>query len=325
MNRTATALCLAFIIAPVVAAEAAPIPKKRPVREAAPDPQTAISRLMQGGEQGLGVNVAAYAPPAPPKAELSPARSDDVALYLVGKLSEAGGPIGDGLTWRVFREFPAADGALPLVAKHAGGDLDLRLKPGRYIVHVSYGRATVARTIELTGKVNSETFVLNAGGLQLAAKLEEGDPVSADTTFELYRIEGEERELIGSVKPGAIARLPAGAYHVISRYGDVNAIRTANVTVESGKLTRVTLSHQAGTISLRLARDAAGEALADTAWTVFDANGDQVFERVGAHASVTLAAGEYDVVARHRNNEFRRKVTVNSGDDATITVVASQL
>lgn len=327
MTRWAIGLGLAFVLVPALAAEAAaPVPKPRPLREAAPDPQAAIARLMQSGETGLGVNVAAYAAATAAAPAIAASRSDQVALYLVGKLSADGGPIGDGLTWRIFREFPAADGALPLVAKAAGGDLDVRLKPGRYIVHVAYGRATSARTIELRERVSSETFVLDAGGLQLAAKLDAAeDPVSDGTTFELYKLDGDEREFVGGVRPGAIARLQAGAYHVISRYGSVNAIRTADVTVEPGKLTRVTLNHQAGTISLRLARDESGEALADTAWIVLDANGDEVFERVGAHASLTLAAGQYDVVARHRNIEFRRSVTVNSGDVADIVVLANTL
>lgn len=326
MNRWAVRVSLALVLIPTVAAQAAPpVPKPRPVRDAQADPQGAISRMMSGDAVMLGPAVAAYAPSSP-GTDIRPSSETDVALYLVGKLALGGGPIGEGLTWRIFREFPGADGELPLVQKAEGGDLDVRLKPGRYIVHCSYGRASLSRTISLSKRVNSETFVLNAGGLQLAAILDEAErPVSDQTEFELFRVEGDERHTLGNVRAGAIARLPAGAYHVISKYGAVNAVRTADVKVEAGKLTRVTLAHQAGTVRLKLVRDANGEALADTAWTVYTEDGQQVFARVGAHANVTLAAGGYDVVARHRNIEFRQHFQVRSGDESDVAVVAQKL
>ncbi|WP_157962010.1 hypothetical protein [Acuticoccus kandeliae] len=324
MKHLATWTLSAFFVFPCVAAHAAaPIPKPKPLSAAQADPQSAITRLVDP-DATLGNAVAAYAPANAP--EMMPAATDEVAVYLVGKLTTQGGPISDGIVWRIFREIPGPDGELPLVHKASGGDLELRLKPGRYIVHASYGRAAQTRTIDLTRPVNSETFVMNAGGLLLTAVLDEDEkPVSKDTEFEVYMLENGTRQPIGQITAGAIARLPAGSYHIVSRYGGVNAVRTADVAVEAGKLTRVSMRHQAGTVRLKLVRDQNGEAIADTRWAVYGSDGTLIYERAGAHANVTLAAGDYKVVARHRDNEFARSFTVDSGEDEDVVVLAQRL
>ncbi|WP_420393558.1 hypothetical protein [Acuticoccus sp.] len=276
-------------------------------------------------ERALSPSVSAYAPSAPTALAARP-DLEEVALYLVAKLSQGSDPIGSGVAWRVYRDEVGADGERPLVTRSEGGDLDLRLSPGRYVVHASYGRAAVSRTLDLTRAVNVETLVLDAGGLQLAAVLDDpARPVSDDTQFELYGDEGGERRLLGTIRAGSIARLRAGTYHVVSRYGGLNAVRSADVKVEAGKLTRVSLRHAAGTVRLKLVRDAGGEALANTAWTVYGDDGEAVFERVGAHAALTLAEGRYEAVAQHRDITFRRTFTVRSGDEEDVTVLARQL
>lgn len=326
MNRwTATAI-VALCTVPCVAVAKVPLPKPNPSRVASADPQSAIWRMMGEGTPQSSATVTAYAPASPAGGDIRPNIGGQVALYLVGKLAEGSGPVGSGITWRIYRDQPDMSGKLPLVEKSVGGDLELRLEPGRYLVHATYGRAAVSKTISLMEPVNSETFVLNAGGLQLAAVLDESDqPVSEATEFELYMVESDDRVLLGNIRAGAIARLPAGTYHVVSRYGGINAVRSADVTVDAGKLTRVSLRHAAGTVRLKLVRDSGGEALANTAWTIYSDDGRPIFERVGAHANITLAAGRYEVVAQHRNIEFRRSFTVRSGAEADVVVRATRL
>ncbi|MCF3932933.1 hypothetical protein L1787_05830 [Acuticoccus sp. M5D2P5] len=317
-------LSAVFLVPGAVAYAATPVPKPKPISAAEADPQAAITQMVGPRIKDFGNSVAAYAPANGP--DMMPAATDEAALYLVGKLSAEGGPISDGLVWRVFREIPGPDGELPLVHKSRGGDLEVRLKPGRYIVHASYGRASQSRTIDLNRPILSDTFVLNAGGLLLTAVLDEDEkPVSDDTEFEVFKIDGESRKLVGELTPGAIARLPAGNYHVVSRYGGVNAIRTADVSVDAGKLTRVSMRHHAGTVRLKLARNESGEALANTSWVVYGSDGNAIYQRAGAHANVTLAAGEYKIVARHGDNEFFRSITVESGEDADVVVLAQRL
>ena len=325
MIRWAHVLFLALLVLPATSALAkTPIPTPKPTLSAGADPQAAITRFVNGGDR-MGPNVTAYAP-ADPAAVVPPATGAQASLYIVGKLASDGGPIGDGLIWRVYQDFPDETGQLPLVHKGRGGDLELRLPEGRYIVHAAYGRAAMSRVVELRGPAMSDTFVLNAGGLQLNAVLEDDDDatLAADAEFELYVPENGDRRLIGTIRRGAIARLPAGSYHVISKYGDVNAVRSADVLVEAGKLTRVSLRHQAGNVRLKLVRRTGGEAIADTQWTVIADDGQQIFSHVGAHANLTLAAGRYAVVAKHRDTEFRQHFTVESGEDEEVIVLAQQ-
>jgi len=326
MIRSALGVMVALFSLSIPALASAPVPTPKPIAAPTADPQSAFARLMEGGDDTLNTAVTAYAP-ASRGPGLGARPSGQVSLYLVAKLSEDGPPVESGVIWRVFREFPGADGELPLIHKSSGGDLELRLKADRYIVHASYGRAAVSRTIDLRSAVTSETLVLNAGGLQLHAALDSAnaDMPNPARRFEVHMIDGEARRHIGTIPAGRIARLPAGAYHVVSRVGGVNAVRSADVVVEAGKLTRVSLRHNAGRVNLKLVRDRGGEALADTAWTVYDPEGEPVFERVGAHADIVLEAGEYTAVARHRNTRFRHRFEVRSGSLAEVEVLADRL
>ncbi|MEM6762682.1 MAG: hypothetical protein AAF615_07390 [Pseudomonadota bacterium] len=323
MIRWVAAWVAAFFLMPILAAQAAaPLPKPKPRPNA--DPQAAIQKLFNE-QSALSSNVAAYAAAGQTALQRQPL--SEAALYIVGKLSEDGGPIGDGIVWRVFRDFPDGTGALPLVHKGRGGDLEVRLEPGRYIVHASYGRAALSRTVNVMGPTTSDTFVLNAGGLQLDAIIDGsgGGTPRAAASFEIHMVEGGAKRMIGTVNRGVIARLPAGNYHIVSRYGALNAVRSADVIVEAGKLTRVSMRHQAGHVQLKLARTADGEAIANTEFTVYTDDGRAVFERVGAHANLTLAAGSYAVVARHNDYEFSEKFEVTSGDEHRVTVLAQRL
>jgi len=328
MIRSALCVMVALLAQPLVspaASASVPVPRPKPAPEPANAPETAFSRLMEDGGS-VGASVTAYAP-AVAAPDLRPRPTGEVSLYLVAKLSEDGPPVSDGIVWRVFREFPAAAGDLPLVHKSVGGDLELRLEADRYIVHASYGRAAISRTIDLRAAVTSETLVLHAGGLQLDAVIEPGAEALAGTEarFDVYMIDGDARRHIGQLPPARIARLPAGAYHVVSTFGGVNAVRSADVVVEAGKLTRVALRHAAGRVSLKLVRDRGGEALADTAWTIYGPDGEPVFERVGAHANLVLEEGKYTVVADHRNTRFSHSFAVRSGDASQVEVVADRL
>ncbi len=73
-------------------------------------------------------------------------------------------------------------------------------------------------------------------------------------------------------------RLNAGAYHIVSTYGDANATVRADVTVEPGKITEATVKHAAAPVTFKLVQAAGGEALADTKWSILTTTGDVVKE-----------------------------------------------
>ena len=268
-----------------------------------------------------------YAPsdPGPPYVPLP---GEEHAVSLRAHLVEGGGALEDGVTWRVFGARPGDDGALPLIATARGGSTSVTLSPGDYIVHAAFGRAGATKRVTVKGEDRAESLVLNAGGLKLDAVVGEDDPVPADRLgFEILQ-EDESGDLVTIVPeatPGRVLRLAAGTYHVVSRYGDVNAIVRADIEVEPGKLTEAVMRHTGAEVTLKLVSAEGGEALANTSWTVLTEGGDTVHESVGAFPSIILAEGKYAAIATHQNRVYSRDFTVESGADRDIEVRLSDM
>lgn len=249
------------------------------------------------------------------------------ALLLEARLIDQGPPLREGVIWRVFGAAPGGDGGLPLVASVAGGSTRLQLAPGNYLVHAAFGRAGVTRRVTMSGSDQTESVVLNAGGMQLDAVVG-NDPVPADRlTFEILQEDqaGELVTIIPKALRGDVIRLTAGTYHVISRYGDVNAVVRADIQVEAGKLTEAVMRHTGAEVTLKLVSVEGGEALANTVWTVLTQDGTTVHESIGAFPSLILAAGDYSAVATHQDQVYSRDFTVEAGVDRDIEVRLTDL
>ena len=119
--------------------------------------------------------------------------------------------------------------------------------------------------------------------------------------------------MVANAHAGDIIRLPEGTYHVVSTYGEANAIMRADLKVETGRVTEATLNHRAATVTLKLVATAGGEAFAGTAFSVLTPGGDVIREAIGAFPSVTLAEGEYVLIARHEGKVYTREFKVESG------------
>ena len=249
------------------------------------------------------------------------------ATTLMALLTEDGQSIDLGLVWRVFSAKPAADGRLPLVSEHRDASPQLRLEPGEYLVNVGYGRAFLSRRIVVAaGKAESHRFVLNAGGLRVAALLAGGEAAPDKTVaIDIFSDErdqlGQRVRVTGGIRPGTIVRLNAGIYQIVSTYGDANAVVRADVTVESGKLTEASLSHASARATFKLVGRTGGEAIADVHWEIANAQGETVKESVGALPSHILAAGTYSVVAKHAGRAFRRDFALRAGEAAEVELI----
>ncbi|GGD90436.1 hypothetical protein GCM10011390_06480 [Aureimonas endophytica] len=297
-----------------------PLQKLEPI--ALPDPQ------QRGplGPAGLGLpNLPAYAPQNLPS--LSPMRAK--VLHLEAKLAEDGGNVPSGLVWRLFAPVPGADGKLPLIATAKGGGADFAVPAGSYLLHVGFGHAGVTRRVDFNGEPKREQVVLSAGGLKLHAMVGGDKPIAPDKlNFSIYSDEADERDrrlIADDVAAGATVALNAGAYRIVSKYGDDNAEVGGEVKVEAGKITDVTLQHRAAELTMKLVREKGGEAIADTAWQVMDANGALIRESVGAFPSMVLAEGEYLVVAKNRDKTYQRDFTVTAGLDADVELKTSDV
>ena len=128
--------------------------------------------------------------------------------------------------------------------------------------------------------------------------------------------------MVERAEPGAIIRLGAGAYHVVSQFGDANSTVRADLQVKPGKLTQATIRHDAAPITLKLVNQAGGEALANTAWSVLSPGGDVIKESYGAFPTHILAAGEYTVIARHEGKLFNKDFSVEPGRSKEVELVA---
>jgi hypothetical protein len=133
--------------------------------------------------------------------------------------------------------------------------------------------------------------------------------------------DSEGRLVAGNIRGGEIVRLPEGNYHVVSTYGESNAIMRSDLTVEPGRVTEATLNHRAATVTLKLVASTGGEAFAGTAFSVLTPGGDVIREAIGAFPSVTLAEGDYVLIARHEGQVYTREFKVESGLDRDIEVI----
>ncbi len=250
-------------------------------------------------------------------------------VTLSAQLVDKGADITRGIVWRVFKPEPDAKGKLPMVASAHGGTAVLTLEPGSYLVHAAYGRAGATKRITVGHEAKRESLVLDAGGLKLDAVLSGGQRIPPDKLrFSIYEgkagADGDRALIIPDVKPNTVIRLNAGTYHVVSTYGATNAVIRSDIRVEAGKLTEATVEHHAAEVTMKLVREAGGEAIADTSWSVLNESGDPIKEAVGAYAPMVLAEGDYTVIAKNRDRIYQKDFSVEAGKNEEVEVIASE-
>ncbi|MEP3276739.1 MAG: hypothetical protein ABJN26_21230 [Stappiaceae bacterium] len=327
-------ILVAFVLFFSVQAQAqsasVPIPQAKPtgidVDLATEIEQQLESMLSEARDDTLPNSIVPYAP-SNSDFQGNPEGIDEGALYLVARLKEDGANISNGMVWRVYDTEQNEEGRLDIVATSTGGDAEFRLKPGQYVVHAAYGFASALQQVAISKRVQTMTINLNAGGVKLDAVVDQTIPLPQDEVlFDVYRMDydqrGERKVVAESVGKGEIVRLNADTYHVVSRYGDVNAVVRADIQIQPGKLVEAKIYHNAAEMTLKLVNEPGGEALAGTAWSILTPGGDVIVEGVGAFPSYVLAEGDYEVVAKYRGKNFVRNFTVEPGLDRDVEVLA---
>ncbi|HEX3494223.1 MAG TPA: hypothetical protein VHT48_02440 [Methylocella sp.] len=245
-------------------------------------------------------------------------------------------PVREGLQWRIFEEVPGTDGNHKLVAESTDAAPNLLLPNGNFVVHAALGLAGATKRIAINGTLLSETLVLNAGGLRIAGQLGDTPINPAKLSIAIYvpeRGNPEAKLVVAHAKSGDTVGLPEGNYHVVSTLLDAvsngsanptNSVISADLKVQAGKLTDATLRHRAATMILKLVNSPAGEALANTAFTILTPGGDVIREMIGAFPSATLAEGEYVAIARHDNQTYQSTFKVESGVDKDVEFLAKE-
>lgn len=250
-----------------------------------------------------------------------------VPVRFMARLTDDGVTLERDLIWTVYSLNDSDVTNEDLALNAQGGTLESALPPGSYIVHVSYGLATLSRplTIGLQGIV--ETFTMRAGGMSLRGAISANDYLPDElVSFEVFAdgVDGNEGDtpVIADVDERTVLVVPAGRYTVVSRYGNENSTVRAQIDVEAGQLTEAVMFHQAAQITLKLVNEPNGEALPGTSWSVLNPGGDVVSEFIGAFPTMVLTEGEYTIIARHDGQVFSRDFAVVAGVDRDEELVA---
>jgi hypothetical protein len=291
--------------------------------------------------------------PALPGAQTPANDSAQATLSLSAALS-GGSPLTGGLRWRVFGARADPDGSHPLIVVSGLAQPTLTIPPGDYVVHVAFGLASAAKRLNLGAGVRSERLTLSAGALRIDGTLAEAPIDASKLSLAIYVPQNRNplgKLVYAKAKAGDIIGLPEGSYHIVSTFLDTvgahsgasalansgksataapptaipsNSVVNADIKVSSGKRIDVTIKHRCATLTLKLVNKPAGEALANTTFTVLTPGGDVIRELVGAFPSLVLAEGEYVVIARHEAKVFQSTFQVQTGMDRDIEVVAEE-
>jgi hypothetical protein len=272
----------------------------------------------------LGLSAASAQTPAAPGTAPAPAKQ--VMLSAGAVFADSGKPINSGLVWRIYED--RGDVTQPVVvARSSSPTPRFSLAPGNYIVHVAYGFASASKRLSAQSGNLSEQLTISSGALKLKGAVGDSPIPSNQISFSVYVPIGsnsEGRQVLSNGHAGEIIRLPEGTYHVVSTYGDANAIMRADLKVETGKVTEATLNHRAAIVTLKLVASEGGEAFAGTTFSVLTPGGDVIREAIGAFPSVTLAEGDYVLITRHDGKVQTREFKVESGLNRDIEIVATR-
>jgi hypothetical protein len=268
-------------------------------------------------------SIAAVPPVVAPQGAAVPGQA---VLSLTARYGKDLPVISSGLVWRVFADRPDETGAFKMIREDRGATPNIVLPPGGYVVHVAFGLVSAVRSVTLKAETDRESFLLPAGGLRIEGRVGTSKIPQNQISFAIYKGSqfevGERASLVPNVSAGDVVLLQEGTYYIVSNYGDANSVVRSDIRVQAGKLTDVTITHRAAVITLKLASDKGGEALANTAWSVITPGGDVIKESIGAFPRVILAEGEYRAIAKNEGKVYERPFNVVNGVDGEVEVVA---
>ena len=250
-------------------------------------------------------------------------------LTLQARISENGPLIDKGITWRIYTPKITANGKLKALAVFKGGTKSFKISPGEYIVHAAYGYASAVKRISVRAQGrNFESLILDAGGLQLEAVTTRNSKILPKfLRFFIYSAslnERGERSLIAhNLMSGDINILKSGTYHIVSRYGKMNAVIRADIRVRVGKITAATLQHHAARVTLKLVRKKGADSIANTAWSVLTSNGEIIGESMSTLPRMILTEGNYTAIAKNGKMTYSKDFNVKSGVNRDIEVIAN--
>ena len=288
-------------------------------------PSSRAPRTLPPSQSLMPLSAAPVAAPALPPLPGAGAATQ-ISLTLMARYGrDASSQITNGLLWRIFPARPDSSGTFRPLREDRTATPVLALPPGDYVVHVSFGLASLTKAIHLK-EATRETFEIPAGGIKLEGRVGDVKIPNGQITFDIYKGSqfdaNEKAALVQGVATGDVVVVPEGAYHIVSNYGDTNAVVRSDIRVQSGKLTDVVVNHRAALITLKLVSARGGEALANTSWSVITPGGDVIKEATGAFPRIVHAEGDYRAIARNDGRTFERDFKVITGVDGEVEVLS---
>ncbi|MCP4933732.1 MAG: VWA domain-containing protein [bacterium] len=211
----------------------------------------------------------------------------------------------------------------------------LILPKGDYFVLARQGAASsYTRLFVKAGDTKTISLTLNAGILKLSSNL---DNRAIDQSAQIaYTIEPVDHNNSKTVKLSAdstlveIAQslptrsfrnrfvLRAGDYVIKAIYGNSNARASAQVHVVAGEETEHEIKMSAGRVKFSLALALGDPPLPGVFWSILDASNNQIASASSITPRLTLAKGNYQVVADYLGESYRKSFVINNGDNKNI-------
>ncbi len=250
--------------------------------------------------------------------------------------AEGADPLEDDLFYWLYEDKKDLNGNRKEVARNGSAQAFFRVPAGDYHLVVRHGKATASQTVTVTPAALTEvTLTLNAGYLRAVSVVTEGaDPLDDDVFYWLYSQEtdlnGKREEIALNGAATALFKVPAGTYHLVSRFG--NAFARQDVTVTANQLTDVTLNLQAGAVRAKTVYTQGGDVIdRNVFYWVFenetDLNGrrKEIARNGSTQALFQLPAGTYLLQSRFggANAYASQTIVIEPGKMQDITLDAN--
>ena len=256
---------------------------------------------------------------------LASSGANAAGVFVSARLTEQSPILREGIVWRVYSENKDETGNLTKIRQSKEPNASFSLSAGTYFIHAGFGQIGVMQKIIVRNFPVVKEFVLNAGGVKLNAVAGNSEINPQDLLFNIFNKEqnenGERKLIAGNVKADEIMRLKEGIYHVVSRYGKINASVQTDLEVEAGKVTAAILQHRGAKISLKLVSRKGGAPIANTAWTVLTGQGENVFESTLVAPVIVLAEGLYEASVLNGAKTYVKEFEVKTGEDEELEVL----
>ena len=246
-------------------------------------------------------------------------------ITLSAKLTEDGDRIEKGMKWRIFTANQESEENLNQIEYAQGGTVQIELEAGVYLIHAGFGKIEDIRQVSIANTNIEEEFILQAGGIKLNARSGDNDINEDDLSFDIFDKEigenGQRQIIAQGIKANETIRLKEGVYHIVSKYGDINASASADLEIKAGKITDAIMQQRGAKISMKLVSQEGGGAIANTAWVILTEQGHEVFNSTLVEPQLILAEGKYEASVTNRSKTYIQQFDVKTGEDQSLELL----